>query len=105
MAKRKASPCRRPSRRLGLSAKAPQDEGRADLQNSRRLLRKTALLRHAVGRKAVLRQRFLDAVVEHVDLADAARFLAGRDLAANLTRDAHELLDLLNRAHLALAIL
>src|ERR1700745_4337253 len=68
-------------------------------------LREAGLGSSAVRREAVLGQRLLDAVVEDVDLANPTRFLAVGDLAAELTRHAHELLDLLDRAHLALAIL
>src|SRR6218665_623110 len=49
-----------------------------------------------VGGEAVRGERFLDGVVEHADLADLARFLAGRHFAAELAADAHELLDLLD---------
>src|SRR6478672_2467227 len=53
-----------------------------------------------VGREAVRRQRLLDGVVEDADLADLARFLARGDLAAELARDANQLLDLLHGRHL-----
>src|SRR5215471_16818185 len=49
--------------------------------------------RLAVWRETVSRERFLDAVVKHADLADAASLPAARDLAAEFARDAHELLD------------
>ena len=37
--------------------------------------------RRAVGRKAVLGERLLDAVIEHADFADAPCVAAARDLA------------------------
>src|SRR3954452_23545187 len=58
-----------------------------------------------VRREAVGGERFLDGVVEDADLADLARFLAAGDLAAELARDADQLLDLPDRAHLARAVL
>src|SRR2546421_1611924 len=61
--------------------------------------------RPGIGRETVLRQRLLDAVVEHADLADLARLLSGGDLAAEFARQAHQLLDLLHGAHLGLAVL
>src|SRR6476646_8284206 len=73
---------------------------------SRRLgLREAGLGSSAVRRKTVLGQRLLDAVVEDVDLANPARFLAVGDLAAELARKALTLLDLLDSAHLPLAVL
>src|SRR4029453_3541100 len=62
-------------------------------------------LRLAVRRKAVRRERFVDVVVELADAADAARLGAVGNVAAELARNAHELLDLLPRAHLGLAVL
>ena len=50
----------------------------------------------AVRRKAILRQRLFDAVVEGADLQDLLRFLAARDLSAEFTRDAHQLFDLVS---------
>src|SRR5579862_340829 len=48
-----------------------------------------------VRREAVFRQGLLGALVELADAVDALGFLAGGDLAAELTRDADQLLDLL----------
>src|SRR6516164_4764084 len=61
--------------------------------------------RWAVRREAVLGERLLDAVIKHADLADAARLLAAGDLATEFARNAHQLLDLPHRAHLAPSVL
>src|SRR5215469_3720836 len=61
--------------------------------------------RWAVRREAVLGERLLDAVIKHADLADAARLFAAGDLTTEFAGNAHELLDLPHRAHLAPAIL
>lgn len=43
----------------------------------------------AVRRKAVARQRLVDQIVEHADLADLIRFLAGGDWPPEFAGDSH----------------
>src|SRR5271169_1430662 len=85
----------------GLPAKVSrQKEG----SGSDRPHREAALTRLAVRHHAELGKRFLGRVVLHADLVDVARLGSRGDVAADLARDAHHLLDLLHRAHaLALA--
>ena len=45
------------------------------------------------------RQRLIHAAVVLADLVDAARVLSGRDVAIQLARELHLLLDLLHRGH------
>src|SRR3954468_20611537 len=70
---------------------------------SRSLAQEALLPALGVGGEAVGGQRLFHRVVEHADLADLARFLAVGDFAAELARDAHQLLDLLHGGHLASA--
>ncbi len=55
--------------------------------------------RLAVRRHAVRGERFVGVAVLHADPVDVARLLARRDLAPELARDAHRLLDLADRRH------
>src|SRR3546814_9018018 len=57
----------------------------------------------AIWRIAVHGQRFVGVVVELANPADAARFVAVGDFAAEFARDTHQLLDLLDRTRFALA--
>src|SRR5262249_19712766 len=69
------------------------------------MLREGGLCRHTIRSKAVLGKGLLDAVVEYIDLANPACFLAVGDLTTEFARQAHELFDLLDGAHFALAVL
>src|SRR3546814_12788179 len=59
----------------------------------------------AIWRISVHGQRFVGVVVELANPADAARFVAVGDFAAEFARDTHQLLDLLDRTRFALAVL
>src|SRR4051812_3237021 len=58
------------------------------------------LLRLRIRRESVRRQRLVGAAVEGADPVDAPRVLGGRDLAPELARHPHQLLNLLDAAHL-----
>src|ERR1700694_2675684 len=64
----------------------------------------TELAALAVGRQTEVGERLVGTVVPGADLEDLSRLVACRDLASELLRDPHNLLDLLDRGHaLALA--
>src|SRR3546814_13450368 len=58
----------------------------------------------AIWRIAVHGQRFVGVVVELANPADAARFVAVGDFAAEFARDTPPLLDLLDRTRFALSV-
>src|SRR5690242_9769942 len=60
---------------------------------------KAALSGPSIRRPAELRERFVGILVVRADLVDAPGFLAGGNVASELARDAHHLLDLLHRRH------
>src|SRR6476620_10629383 len=70
---------------------------------SRSLTQEALLPTLGVRGEAVGGQRFFHRVVEHADLANLARFLAVGHVAAKLSGDAHQLLDLLHAGHLGRA--
>src|SRR5206468_4563875 len=91
--------------RCGAEAPRPAREAGRAWSSSRReasdglAQRHAALAMGAVGGPAQASERLVGVLVGGADPVDLARFLARGDLAAELARDAHGLLDLLHRGH------
>jgi hypothetical protein len=66
--------------RRGPPSRKRAERGKCGL-SGRFALHEAVTPRRAVGRKAVLGERLLDAVIEHADFADAPCVAAARDLA------------------------